>query len=277
MNSRNGASNDARQPGAVKEPHPAFPNATQAVALIAVLFFLQILIGVVVNRIGLPEDMNRSDVGALATIVSNVVLLRWLLGYKRLGYAELFHPARHSVRATLILLAAPVLMIIPGLMVCVGVAVGFLVDRFPMSDAEKELFAAMSAGGVVTLAFVCVLGPVIEEMLFRGVILRSFLRQYPRWGAIWGSAVLFGLFHLNIYQFATGLVLGVVLGWLYERSRSLWPCIILHAAYNTAITWLAAVTITEEMVLPMLATAAAGAYLLHRFLISRPSEPRRAA
>ena len=84
---------------------------------------------------------------------------------------------------------------------------------------------------------VCILAPVLEEMLFRGIILRSFLRQYRRSYAIVGSAALFGLAHLNIYQFAAGLVLGIVSGWLYERARSLWPCILLHAAYNSIIVW----------------------------------------
>lgn len=70
-------------------------------------------------------------------------------------------------------------------------------------------------------------------MLFRGVILRGFLEQYPRPMAIFGSAVLFGAAHLNIYQFVLGVVMGALLGWLYERARSLIPCIALHGVYNT--------------------------------------------
>jgi hypothetical protein len=35
---------------------------------------------------------------------------------------------------------------------------------------------------------------------------------------------------------ATAIVLGIVSGWLYERCRSLWPCILLHAAYNGFVT-----------------------------------------
>jgi hypothetical protein len=45
--------------------------------------------------------------------------------------------------------------------------------------------------------------------------------------------------HLNIYQFVAALLLGALSGWLYERSRSLVPCIALHSAYNTALTLLA--------------------------------------
>jgi membrane protease YdiL (CAAX protease family) len=79
---------------------------------------------------------------------------------------------------------------------------------------------------------------VLEEMLFRGLVLRSFLQQYPRWASILGSACIFGFAHLNIYQFIVGTIVGLILGWLYERSRSLWPCILLHGAYNSSLTML---------------------------------------
>jgi uncharacterized protein len=73
-------------------------------------------------------------------------------------------------------------------------------------------------------------------MLFRGVILRGFLRQYSRTFAILWSAALFGAAHLNLYQLATAFAIGIVAGWLYERCRSLWPCILLHASYNGFVT-----------------------------------------
>lgn len=86
---------------------------------------------------------------------------------------------------------------------------------------------------------VCLLAPVVEEMLFRGIILRSFLHQYPSRPAIAGSAFIFGLAHLNLYQFVTAFLFGLVAGWLYERSRSLWPPILLHAACNftSVVAW----------------------------------------
>jgi uncharacterized protein len=74
-------------------------------------------------------------------------------------------------------------------------------------------------------------------MLFRGIILRSFLQQYGRRRAFLYSAALFGLAHLNIYQFTIAFLGGIFLAWLYERTRSLWPCILVHGAYNSLITW----------------------------------------
>jgi membrane protease YdiL (CAAX protease family) len=47
-----------------------------------------------------------------------------------------------------------------------------------------------------------------------------------------------GLAHLNLYQLVIGFTLGMIAGWLYERTRSLWPCILLHGSYNSLVTWL---------------------------------------
>lgn len=51
---------------------------------------------------------------------------------------------------------------------------------------------------------------------------------------------------MNIYQFVVGLSLGVLLGWLYERAKSLWPCILLHGAYNSALMALCALADPTE-------------------------------
>jgi membrane protease YdiL (CAAX protease family) len=106
-----------------------------------------------------------------------------------------------------------------------------------MSEENIELFEAVMAPGAISILFACVGAPVLEEMLFRGVILRGFLHRYTRSSSILCSAALFALAHLNLYQAATALVLGIVAGWLYERCRSLWPCILLHAAYNSFVTY----------------------------------------
>jgi len=111
-------------------------------------------------------------------------------------------------------------------------------STIPYSDSQQAMFERMMPNNVASVVTVCLLAPILEEMLFRGIILRSFLNQYRRTHAIMGSAILFGLAHLNIYQFVVGTALGLISGWLYERTRSLWPCIVLHASYNSAVTFI---------------------------------------
>ncbi|HPI74009.1 MAG TPA: type II CAAX endopeptidase family protein [bacterium] len=93
---------------------------------------------------------------------------------------------------------------------------------------EQSVPLALLAGGI--------LGPFLEEMLFRGLVLRGFLHRYSPWQAIVLSSLLFGILHLNIWQFVSAFVLGLVLGWMYMRTRSLWPCFILHSLHNSSIT-----------------------------------------
>ena len=266
-----------RAPGQfMTERHETYPNGIEALCLVAVLFFVEMIIAGVIGDAGWFALVDPGDLGGLITVAGNGVLFCALLAYKKLNYAALFHPARHSVAATLSALAIPVLMLVPGLVVGIGLINVLLLILFPMTPSEEAMFEQMMTGGVVAALFSCIAAPVLEEMLFRGIILRSFLRQYPRRVAILGSAALFGLAHLNIYQFATGLVIGVVAGWLYERSRSLWPCIVLHAAYNTAVTYLAATSTAETqssmtLVGPLsaFACAAAGGLALKRLLAER--------
>ena len=83
---------------------------------------------------------------------------------------------------------------------------------------------------------VCILAPLAEEVIFRGAVLRTMLEHWEgskRWTAIIISALLFGLAHMNPAQIPHAFLIGVLLGWLYERSRSLIPCVVLHCANNT--------------------------------------------
>ena len=116
------------------------------------------------------------------------------------------------------------------------------------------------------------LAPVLEEMLFRGVILRAFLHRYPKGAAISVSALYFGIAHLNVYQFALAFLLGLVLGWLFERSRSLLPCIALHAVYNSSVLLGESSATGSPVLLWLAATTAAfvGIIVLRRVLDHNP-------
>jgi membrane protease YdiL (CAAX protease family) len=160
-----------------------------------------------------------------------------LLAYKKLSHAELFHPARHSIAATLSLLILPIILLVPGLVVTAGTLNSIVVKFLPMTPDEQAVLEAMVSDNVLALVFGCIAAPFLEEMLFRGIILRSFLTQYSRTAAILGSSLLFAIAHLNVYQFITALTVGIVAGWLYERTRSLWPCILLHAGYNAFVAY----------------------------------------
>jgi membrane protease YdiL (CAAX protease family) len=218
------------------EHHPSYPNAVQALLLIALLIAIELFVAAAVFDADLLAGVNDGDVYGFITVVGNGILFIGLMTYKRIGYRALFPPAGHSVAATMTLVTVPILMLVPGLVFLAGAANSIVVWLFPMSADDVARFEEQMAPGIVPILFSCVAAPVLEEMLFRGVILRGFLRQYSRTFAILWSATLFGIAHLNLYQMMTALTIGIVAAWLYERCRSLWPCILLHAAYNAFVT-----------------------------------------
>ena len=105
----------------------------------------------------------------------------------------------------------------------------------PMPDWLMTIMLEMTSGGVGGIILLVVIAPFTEEMLFRGLFLNGFLSRYSPRKSIIISALMFSVIHLNPYQMIGAFVLGLVLGWLRERTGSLWPCIILHAASNAMV------------------------------------------
>ena len=103
-----------------------------------------------------------------------------------------------------------------------------------IDEAEALAGQLMSTRG--GYAVVCLLAPVAEELVFRGAALRTLLGWQPRrrWLMIVLSALLFAVAHLNPAQLLHPFVIGLLLGWMYERTRSVLPGIVYHWANNTA-------------------------------------------
>ncbi len=78
-----------------------------------------------------------------------------------------------------------------------------------------------------------ILAPIVEEVMFRGVLFTALKQYLPSWIALWGSAVLFGLVHANMVSLLPLTLLAVMLAKLYERSGNLWAPIFAHAIFNS--------------------------------------------
>ncbi|WP_008307815.1 CPBP family intramembrane glutamic endopeptidase [Leptolyngbya sp. PCC 6406] len=75
--------------------------------------------------------------------------------------------------------------------------------------------------------------PLFEEFLFRGFLLPSLTRYMPVGGAIWLSSFIFAAAHLSLSEILPLMVLGMVLGLVYTRSRNLLAPMVLHSAWNS--------------------------------------------
>ena len=101
----------------------------------------------------------------------------------------------------------------------------WIVTGFNLLDSPKT-------GFLWVLLVVGVIGPVMEEVLFRGVVLNALLDGLSPWRAVLAAALLFAVSHLNAPQFVAALGLGIMFGWLRLRTKSLLPGIAGHAFVN---------------------------------------------
>ena len=101
-------------------------------------------------------------------------------------------------------------------------------------ESSEQLGALMQVpGGYMVVAL---LPPLVEEMVFRGCILKSLLQWKPerKWLMIALSALIFSVVHMNPAQMPHTLLIGLLLGWMYARTGSIVPGVAYHWANNTA-------------------------------------------
>jgi membrane protease YdiL (CAAX protease family) len=116
-------------------------------------------------------------------------------------------------------------------------------DRYPLPETEVELMRAWLTAPTVRqkvglVAAAGLLGPIVEEMFFRGGMLRSLRRENTPGLTVIGVSLLFAiahvdLAHLDLRNFVPTLLGGLAMGFLRILSGSLWPSILLHVAFNS--------------------------------------------
>lgn len=111
------------------------------------------------------------------------------------------------------------------------------VNQAVLLDLFPDAFGAVASEPyeiyeIVMMVFTTAIVPaIVEEMLFRGAILTNLL-PFGRGMAIMGSALLFGLMHGNPLQFLYTSLLGVVLGVVYVKTKSIYVCMVIHFVNN---------------------------------------------
>ena len=122
------------------------------------------------------------------------------------------------------------------------VALSFVIEPttsfIPMPDSIKAIFEKAFVDSPLwdMIVSTCILAPLFEEFLCRGMMLRGMLTRMKPWKAIAWSAFLFALMHLNPWQSIPAFLIGLFLGWVYWRTHSLWATIFLHCLNNSLST-----------------------------------------
>lgn len=100
----------------------------------------------------------------------------------------------------------------------------------------SEPFLNAGYGWGVLLLVICFQPAIIEEIAFRGIILSDFQRVLSVREAIILSSLLFMVLHLAVLSFPHLLLMGLLLGWVRMKSKSLYPCMVFHFTHNLLVT-----------------------------------------
>jgi len=105
----------------------------------------------------------------------------------------------------------------------------------PPPESAMQLSEQLRATNQFSLAIAMLLvGPVAEEMFFRGLVFRAWHQRYGFAIALVGSASLFAILHLLSWQVLVALPLGLLLGWIVLKTGSVMPAILGHFGANIA-------------------------------------------
>lgn len=123
---------------------------------------------------------------------------------------------------------------------CAVASIGLLVPSQWLQEMMPELpnwaedmFVGLMANpwGYVVIGL---MAPFVEELVMRGAVLRALLKwNENHWVGIAISAVLFALIHANPAQMPHAFLAGLLLGWLYYRSGSILPGVMVHWVNNS--------------------------------------------
>lgn len=150
-----------------------------------------------------------------------------------------------------------------------------LQQLIPLPDTSKQTVSALINNEFGYTAL-CIFAPLVEELVFRGAILRTLLKTSSRpVYAIIISALLFALVHVNPAQMPHAFIVGLLLGWMYLRTGSILPGVAFHWVNNTVVyVWCVLAPYMQDMTLTEIfrgSTRNAGLAVVFSLLILIPA------
>jgi len=177
---------------------------------------------------------------SLSYLIIGIVLVYFVtFKYKQSFFKTLGLNVRNVVRGAILGLASYV-SYLPFLFVALLTSLG-LSSFFKMAPEENPLLNVFSIEGRPWLIFyfvlcICFIGPIIEELFFRGFLYPALRKKIGPVLSILISSALFSLLHMTFVGFLPILFLGILLAYMYEKSGSLLPSITIHIIHNSSIT-----------------------------------------
>lgn len=205
-----------------------------------VTYFMYILYLKLGGRFSATEVEKSANENSFAlSIVISVVSALIYLGVCKLRKKNISEYIQIRKAPLMIFIMAAIVAISARLMVEVYCTLIRNVEVFRKSIIESATVAPrLSTRLDFAIAFFSVLiaAPIFEEFLFRGLIMGELKKVMRPWAAILIQAVLFGISHGSLFQIPYTMLIGLLLGIIYHRTKTVIAPIICHSVYNFSAT-----------------------------------------
>ncbi len=213
-------------------PRPAYPTVKAIVRLFFVFIFYSIMAGIVtailidfLNARRPGAQLTRSFLNLLMYIASLLAVIWYAARKSRKQSNVPFNIGFNKISVWLV----PV-VIFSTLALVVGLE--RVSGLLPMPASVQKFFENLIRKDVFSIIMLVIAAPVLEELLCRGIVLNGLLKNYPPYKAIIISAVFFSALHLNPWQAIPAFFGGCFIGWVFYRTKSIIPGMIIHACIN---------------------------------------------
>ncbi|CUQ34210.1 CPBP family intramembrane glutamic endopeptidase [Clostridium baratii] len=115
----------------------------------------------------------------------------------------------------------------------------YFLNMIPIPEFIQELISSedIAYPFLVTLIIGGIMAPIVEEILFRGILLKGLLKKYSIKKSAMVGGIMFSILHLPDIQNVLAIIVGsIIYSFVYAYTRSIVPTIILHMSYNTIAT-----------------------------------------
>lgn len=211
------------------------------IVFLIVEVFVGIISGLVFPNSGEGDSVDREIIVILLSSVVSGIIVMALFFWRRWCPVSLNYIKSRPLKVLLWTVVVALASLVPSV---------WLVELLPeqyIQNNNEALFELIMRDGL-GYVIVGLVAPIVEEVVFRGAILRALLawsdqwenkRETMTWAMISLSAIIFALVHANPAQMPHAFLIGILLGWLYYRTGSIVPGVLFHWVNNTAAMLLA--------------------------------------
>lgn len=219
--------------GPARERFP-FPSWLEVVLMSVALVVLQVCFSIVLAIVFVVADFiwgfsfaENLSLFFLANVLATIPLLAWGWWRSRLPLAHAL--GFRKVRITAILAIIPLAL---GAAILLSEIDNVIRSFMPLPNFFEEALSGFDESPFMGLIVLTIIAPWTEEPLFRGLMLGGLARRHRLVPSLLVTAALFSLIHANPAQMPTAFLLGILYGWVFLKTQSLWPCVLAHTIHN---------------------------------------------